>query len=86
MTVRQAIGVDACRIATAKDAWRTVTVGDNVGKKIAQGIQTHETYKSFLPKQHNEDFRLWESMIPEIYQVNIVRTASNTYSEDYKPV
>lgn len=86
MTVRQAMGVDACRIATAKDAWRTVTVGDNVGKKVAQGIQTHETYKSFLPKQHNEDFRLWESMIPEIYQVNIVRTASNTYSEDYKPV
>lgn len=86
MVVRQAVGVDACRIASAKDVWRTVSVGDDAGKTILQGIQTHETFRPFLSEsQHNEDFRLWECMIPEIYKLNIVRCASNTYSEDYKP-
>lgn len=85
MIVRQAIGIDACRIATKNDTWRKVTIGDNVGKPLKSGIQTHETYKSFLDKQHDSDFRLWESMIPEIYAVNICRASSNTYDEGYRP-
>ena len=83
--VRTVIGVDACRMATSKDTWRTVTMGPNAGKAVKAGIQTHETFKPFLPVQHDDDFRLWESMIPEIWQVNVCRTAANTYDEDYRP-
>lgn len=84
MIARSVIGVDACRIATPKDTWREVTIGPFTGQKLKSGIQTHETYRSFLEKQHDSDFRLWESMIPEIWQINICRTAANTYDEDYK--
>lgn len=76
---RQCQGVDACRVARTNDTGRVITLGDNKGKNIPSGVQTNEKYKSFLPKQHDNDFRLWESMVPYIYQLNIVRESSNTY-------
>lgn len=76
---RQCAGVDACRVAKPTDTNRKITIGDNVGKNVPSGVQTTEKYRSFLPKQHDEDFRLWESMLPYIYQLNIVREAANTY-------
>lgn len=85
MTIRQAVGVDACRIATKDDEWRTVNLGDGVGSKVSSGIQTHETFRRYLDGQHDEDFRLWDSMLPSIYAVNVVRTASNTYDPSYRP-
>lgn len=85
MTIRQAIGVDACRIATPDDTWRTINLGDDVGQKVKSGIQTHETFRHYLDEQHDEDFRLWDSMLPTIYKVNIVRTAANTYDPSYRP-
>lgn len=76
---RQCAGVDACRVAKPTDTDRKITIGDNIGKNIPSGVQTTEKYRSFLPKQHDEDFRLWESMLPYVYQLNIVREAANTY-------
>lgn len=85
MTIRQAVGVDACRLATPDDTWRTVNLGDDVGNTIKSGIQTHETFRHYLEPQYDEDFRLWDSMLPSIYAVNVVRTASNTYDPSYRP-
>lgn len=81
MYVRQAMGVDACRIARKSDAKRVITIGEDVGQEIGSGIQTVETYRRDLPAQHDEDFRLRDSHLAYISKVRIVREASNTYGE-----
>lgn len=81
MYVRQAMGVDACRIARKSDAKRIVTIGEDVGQEIGSGIQTIETFRRDLPTQHDEDFRLRDSHLAYIAKVRIVREASNTYGE-----
>lgn len=82
MYVRQAMGVDACRVARKSDADRIINVGEDIGSAVGYGLQTVETFKRDLPTQHDTDFRLHDSHLPYIAKVHIVREASNTYAEN----
>lgn len=71
--------VDAVRIATKEDVGKIITIGPDKGKAIKDGVELVQKFRKTLPKYQHTDFRLRESMIPYIHQLNIIREASNTY-------
>jgi uncharacterized phage protein gp47/JayE len=72
--------IDACRVAAPADASKIVSFGTNAGNAIGSGIGITEKYRHYLASSYDKDFRLWDSMIPYINSVDIVREGANSYN------